>query len=407
MSDLAELIQIEDPEFYTVDNAQLLARLRSEVPVFYHEPLGCWVLSKYDDIRYVEKTPETFTTTRGTLLNSARFRGNMEKEFFDEDAELLSTLDPPRHGELRRRIAPAFTPRMIARLEDPVRATCRQLIGGLRGGEPVEFVHNIARIIPTRAVAQLLGVPSDAIDVDKLIFWADELFKVGAPLPDDELAEAARNVIALREFVLDMLERKRVEPGVDLMSVLAAAEADRAELTKANIVMLAELVLIAGIDTTRNTLSAAMWTLARHPDQLALLAANPGLTRQAVEEVLRWITPVPGFTRSTTRDTELRGQPIERGDYVYMLYFAANRDEAYWEDADSFDITRRPDPPVLSFGFGQHACIGAALARLEVRVFLEELVRNYVAVELAGRPERVPSVMQHGWAELPLVFRAR
>jgi cytochrome P450 len=407
MPDLAELVRVEDPDFYTVDNAPLLARLRADAPVFYHEPLRCWVLSKYDDIRHVEKTPAIFTTTRGTLLNSARFRGNMEKDFFDEDAELLSTLDPPRHGELRRRIAPAFTPRMVGRLENPVRATCRQLIGRLREGEPMEFVNDVARIIPTRAVAQLLGVPPDAIDAEQLIFWADELFKVGAPLPDDELAEAARNVVALREFVLTMLERKRAEPGEDLMTVLASAEAGATELTEANIVMLAELVLIAGIDTTRNTLSAAMWTLAQHPGQMDLLAANPGLTRQTVEEVLRWITPVPGFTRSTTETVEMHGQTIGQGDYVYMLYFAANRDEDHWRDADSFDITRPPDPPVLSFGFGQHACIGAALARLEVRIFLEELLRCFSAVELAGMPCRVPSAMQHGWTELPLVFRAR
>jgi cytochrome P450 len=407
MSDLAELVQIEDPAFYTVDNARLLARLRTEAPVFFYEPIGCWVLSKYDDIRYVEKTPAIFTTTRGTLLNSAKAGRDMEREFFDNDAELLSILDPPRHGQLRRCVAPAFTPRMIGRLEDAVRATCRQLIGQLRYGQPVEFVHEIARIIPTRAVAQLLGIPADAIDVDQLIFWADELFKVGAPLPDDELAEAARNVVALREFVLDMLKSKRNEPGQDLMSVLAAAQAERGELTEANIVMLAELVLIAGIDTTRNTLSAAMWALSNHPDQMDLLAGNHGLVGRAVEEILRWITPVPGFTRSTTQAVEMRGQHIRAGDYVYMLYFAANRDEAHWQDADSFDITRRPEPPVLSFGYGQHACIGAALARLEVRVCLEEMLQKFSAVQLAGPSERVPSAMQHGWAHLPLTFRAR
>jgi cytochrome P450 len=406
MTDLAELVQIEDPAFYTVDNARVLSRLRTEAPVFFYEPIGCWVLSRYDDIRYVEKTPAIFTTTRGTLLNSARFGGDMERDFFDDDAELLSILDPPRHGQLRRRIAPAFTPRMIGRLEDAVRATCKQLLGQLRDGQPVEFVHEIARIIPTRAVAQLLGVPADAIDVDQLIFWADELFKVGAPLPDEELAEAARNVAALREFVFDMLTRKVDEPGEDLMSVLAAAQAQSPELTEANIVMLAELVLIAGIDTTRNTLSAAMWALSRHPDQMALLASSHGLVGRAAEEVLRWITPVPGFTRSTTQAVELRGQRISAGDYVYMLYFAANRDEQYWQDADSFDITRRPEPPVLSFGYGQHACIGAALARLEVRVFLEEMLRKFSAVQLDGPPERVPSAMQHGWAQLPLAFRA-
>jgi cytochrome P450 len=150
-----------------------------------------------------------------------------------------------------------------------------------------------------------------------------------------------------------------------------------------------------------------MWALAEHPDQMRLLAADPGLIKQTVEEVLRWVTPVPGFMRNATQDIELRGETIKQGQYVYLLYFAANRDEESWANPDTFDITRAADPSVLSFGFGQHACIGAALARLEARVFLEELLTTFNGVSRAGPAERVPSPLQHGWSHLPVVFDGR
>jgi cytochrome P450 len=188
------------------------------------------------------------------------------------------------------------------------------------------------------------------------------------------------------------------------MSTLATAELDRRRLSEMNILMLATAVLVAGNETTRNLLAGTMWALAQHPGQMRTLAADPSLVKQTVEEVLRWITPVPGFMRNAKQDIELRGQEIKQGQYVYLLYFAANRDEECWADPDTFDITRAPDPAVLSFGFGQHACIGAAVARLEARVFLEEMLARFSGVSLAGEAKRVGSPLQHGWHELPVAF---
>jgi cytochrome P450 len=405
MTELHDLVNLESPEFYDVRNSGILARIRSEAPVYFSESIKSWVLSRYDDIKYAERTPELFTVQRGTILNDAQFGMAIEVDFFDHGAELISMLDPPRHGEVRRTIAPAFTPRTIAQLEHPVRAIVRDTLTRVTANEPVEFVTQVARVIPTRAVAQLVGVPPDDVDVEKIIYWADELFKVGAPLSPEELAGAANNARQMKGFLLDLLEQKRTSPGSDLMSALAAAELDRTAISKANIVMLAEMVLTAGIDTTRNTMAATVWALAQHPEQMRRLVADPGLIAQTVEEVLRWVTPVPGFLRSATRDVEIRGQTIRGGDYVYLLYFAANRDEDCWGNADDFDITRATDPGVLSFGFGQHVCIGAALARMEVRVLLEELLHRFSSVELAGPSQRVPSPMQYGWSSLPVVFR--
>jgi cytochrome P450 len=402
MTALSDIVAIDEPAFYDVRNAPVLARLRAEAPVYYHEQSSAWVLSKYDDIKFAERTPELFTAQNGTLLNDARFGRNIEAGFFEAEAELISTLDPPRHGEIRRTIAAAFTPRAIARLETVVRKLAGSLLDTVRPGDSFDFVERIARVIPTQAVAQLLGIPADEVDTERILYWADELFKVGAPLSASELTTAAANVQEMKAFLLDLFGRKQQEPGEDLMSALAAAQLNHAALSEANIVMLAELVLTAGIDTTRNTMSATMWSLARHPAQLERLVLAPALAGQAVEEVLRWITPVPGFTRCAVRDTELRGQVIRQGQYVYMLYFAGNRDEEHWAEADEFDVARPPEPGVLSFGFGQHVCIGAALARMEVRVVLEEVLRRFTRVELAGTPVRVPSVMQHGWTLLPV-----
>lgn len=404
MPDPQDLVSIEDPAFYDVDNAPILAKLRNEAPVYFHESANTWILSKYDDVKFAERTPELFTVRQGTLLNDARFERNIEAGFFDEGAELISTLDPPRHVEIRRTIAPAFTPRSLAKLENSVRSITRDLINGIEEGRELEFVTQIARIIPTQAVAQLVGIPTEEVDVDQIIYWADELFKVGASLPADELAIAAANVQQMKGFFLDLFERKRKNPSDDLMSAIALAQQNRAGLSEANIVMLAEMVITAGIDTTRNTLSAAMWTLARHREQMRHLAKESSLIQRAVEEVLRWITPVPGFSRNATREIELRGTHIRQGDYVYLLYFAANRDEDQWIDPDVFDITRPPEPGVLSFGFGQHVCIGAGLARMEVRIFLEELLSRFSSVDVCGNPQRVPSPMQHGWSAPPVVL---
>ena len=294
---------------------------------------------------------------------------------------------------------------MIAALEEPVRAVCRQILDGFEASRPVEFIHAAARVVPIQAVAQLLGVPADEIDVDKIQFWTDEMLKMGAPLPREELEQAAANTAEMGQFLTGLLARKAAHPGdSDLMSTLATAELDRRRLSEMNILMLATAVLVAGNETTRNLLAGMVWALAQHPDQMRKLAADPSLVKQTVEEVLRWITPVPGFMRNATQNIELRGQTIKQGQYVYLLYFAANRDEECWTDPDTFDITRPPEPAVLSFGFGQHACIGAALARLEGRVFLEEMLTRFSSVTLAGEPKRVDSPLQHGWHVLPVTF---
>ena len=405
VGDLQDLARIDEPGFYDVRNAPLLARLRREAPVFWYAELGTWVLSKYHDVRYASREPRLFSSRQGILLNDARYGMNIADTFFPEGAELITTQDPPRHMEVRRTIAPAFTPRAIAALEEPIRAVCRRILDSFEPGRSVEFIHDAARVIPIHAIGRLLGVPADEVDVDQIQFWTDEMLKMGAPLPKTELERAAANAAEMGQFLTGVLERKRADPGEsDLMTTLATAELDRKKLSELNILMLATAVLVAGNQTTRDLLAATVWALAQHPDQMRALAEDPSLARQTVEEVLRWVTPVPGFMRNATQDIELRGQTISQGQYVYLLYFAANRDEECWPDADAFDITRPADSAVLSFGFGEHACIGAALARLEARVFLEEMLTRFSRVSLAGEPKRVDSPLQYGWHMMQVTF---
>ncbi|HCB05136.1 MAG TPA: cytochrome P450 [Nocardioides sp.] len=402
---LSDEVKVEDWQFYDVRSAPVLRWLRQTEPVFHYKPLDFWILNKYDDVRFASRTPELFSVEQGVLINDARFGRNVALDFFDPDGELVSVQDPPRHGEIRRAIAPAFTPNAIGALEDSLRAKTRELFDAVPRGQAFDFVHSFARIIPTIVVCQLVGVPPEEIDVEQIIFWGDEMPKVGAALSQEELAEAASNLDDLKVFLLDLFDRRRANPGVDLMSILGRAQLDGKAVTRANVLTLAELTLLAGIDTTRNTMSATMWSLAQHPSQLAKLVADPSLVKGTIEEVLRWVTPVPGFMRNAKQDIEMRGRTIKKGQYVFLHYFAANRDEDYWSDPDTFDITRATETGVLSFGYGQHACIGAALARLEVRVMLETFLARFSSVELAGTPKRVESPLQHGWHSLPLIMR--
>src|SRR5260370_37186390 len=244
---LQDIVKVDQAAFCDVNHAPLLARLRREAPVFYYPELNTWVLSKYQDVKYASKTPGLFSARKGILLNDARYGESIADSFFPEGAELVSTLDPPRHREVRRTLAPAFTPRAIAAQQDAIRAVCRQILDGVEAGRPVEFIHDAARVVPIQAVARLLGVPADEVDVDKIQFWTDEMVKMGAPLAGGELRQAAANTAEMGQFLTGLLARKAAHPGdSDLMSTLAAAELDRKRLSEMNILMLATAVLGAG-----------------------------------------------------------------------------------------------------------------------------------------------------------------
>jgi cytochrome P450 len=400
--DLDELVRIEDPEFYDEPHP-ILTRLRAEAPVFLYKPLDCWVLSKYDDIRLVGKSPEIFSSSQGFLLNDIRY-GNITKEnFVAPGSEFLSTSDPPRHRELRRMISPSLTPRSLRHFEDSIRESCNQLIYRITPGEPIDFVNEIAAVLPIRTIAGFFGVPADY--AESLRFWGDEFLKAGAALSREQIKEAGSNVRDMAGFFNEWLIRKIGSDDQDMLCDMLKVKATRSDLNYETLHMFLAALLTGGIETTRDFLSTSLLTFSRHSEQLAALQSDPsGLSEQAVEECLRWVTPVHGFVRTATRDTEIRGTEITAGQHVQMLWTSGNRDEEIWARADEFDISRPPDPSHLAFGFGEHSCVGAALARLQGRVFFEEITERFSFWEQAGQAVRPRSVLHNSYDSLPLAF---
>jgi cytochrome P450 len=399
--DLASLVQIEDPDFYD-DPHPLLARMRAECPVFHYEPLDCFVLTKYDDVRFVGRTPEVFSSAQGFLLNDIRYDNSTKNKFTQPGAEFLPTSDPPRHRELRRIVAPSLTPRSVRDLEEPIRANCRELIDRIEPGVPIDFVNEVSAPLPLKTIARFFGVPASCADAMR--FWADEFLKAGAALSAEELEQAAANARQMTGFFDEWLVRKAGSGDRDLLCTMLQIK-ERGDLTYENLHMFLSALMTGGVETTRDFLATSLVAFAEHPDQLEVLRENlDALSESATEECLRWVTPVTGFVRTVTRDTEIRGVAMRTGQHVYMLWTAANRDEEVWERAGEFDVSRPLDPMHVAFGFGEHSCIGASLARLQGRVFLEEIVKAYRSWEVAGEPVRPRSVMHNSYEVLPLVF---
>lgn len=394
---LADLrITPETPGLFTRDDYyDVLATLRREAPVYEYEP-GSWTVARYDDVREVSRDPERFSSGRGVLMNDPMRHGS-------EIHGSILHMDPPGHAEWRRLVSRRFTPRAVAVFEDRIRAVASALLGGVAAGETVDFVDRVAVPFPVLVIAELLGI-SDG-DRDDFRRWSDAAIaspdttaETGAPGSDD-LAE-------LYGFLSAHVRERRERPRDDIVSMLATAEVDGRRLTTGEAVMYCLALLVAGNETTRHLVSGSALALFEHPEQRRLLADEPGRIGDAVEECLRWVTPIQAFGRTTTRPTEISGQPICAGDWVVLLYASANRDEAvFGPTADRFDVTRPVDTAHVAFGFGEHLCLGAALARLEGRIVLEELLARFPRYEVAGPPRWVRSTLVRGMEELPAVMR--
>jgi cytochrome P450 len=403
---LEPLVRLDDPDFYLGDPWPVYARLRHEAPVFWYAPRGCWVVTRHADVRRVTTNPAVFSSAHGTLLKDLSPDGTYgaSDDVFGEAGVRIAHVDPPRHRELRRVMAPGFTPDAVARLMPAVREHCERLLGAVEPGRPLEFVEQIAAVLPMLTVCDMLGIP-DA-EHARIRFWSDQLERMfTVPMTPEEQARTAAGFNEMNPFLLDVFDRKRVEPGDDLISSLLQAELDNEKLTPANVLMMTQTLIGAGNDTTRALLSGMVLALAEHPEQYDLLRHNPDLVPNAMEESLRWTSPSRGFIRTALEDTELAGQAIAAGQRVYIAYDSANRDETVFPDPDTFDVTRPLNAPNVGFGFGTHVCIGASLVRMEVRTFLAELVHRFSRVEVAGETERVRLTIRNSWTRLPVVFR--
>jgi len=396
-----EGINLKDPLLFEQGMPHALFRqLRYEAPVYWNEEPeedepGFWALTKYDDIVAVSKNPQLFSSAMGG--HQISYPPGLE--FNRATAAIVGNMigmDPPEHNTYRRLVSPSFSASAVRKMEPTVRDIVTRILARVVPGAECEFVSEVAAELPLVVLCELLGVPQE--DRRLLFGWTERLTDF-VNTPEDQLAAFAE----LFAYGQALAERRRREPAGDLMSLMANVEMDGQRIDQQLLDGFFLLLVIAGNETTRNTISGGLLALIEHPDQHQLLREEPALMPTAVEEMLRWVTPVIHFRRTATADTEIRGQTIRRGDKVVMWYPSANRDEDVFERPDVFDVRRKPNEH-LAFGEGQHFCLGAWLARLELRVMFEELLRRQPRIELAGRPRWIRSYFLSGFTFMPVRF---
>jgi cytochrome P450 len=378
---------LHSPDFYAGDPYPAYRELRATSPVCWNDVIGFWALLKYDDIRFVSSHPAAFTSTKGINMPDGQLPTPVQEN------NLIFT-DPPRHRQLRSLINSGFTRRQVAILEPGIREIVRATLDGLAPDSVHDLIEQVAAPLPIRMIAELVGAPRD--DWAQLRAWSDAAIGTADSTTDlDPMAAAG----GLYHYFRRLIAARRTEARGDLFSVLADAEVDGIRLNDEELLDFSFLLLAAGNETTRDLIALGTLALIAHPDQRRLLAEDPTLIPVAVEEILRWSSPVVHMARTATTDVEIRGRLIREGDVVVMLYGSANRDEdVFGPDAEEFKVTRHPNPHI-AFGCGEHSCVGAQLARVTASAFFAELLRRFPELELAGEVDRMPATM------LPVVKR--
>jgi cholest-4-en-3-one 26-monooxygenase len=398
-----ETIDIQSNDIY-VDGPpfEKFAWLRDNAPALRHPGMNdldvewFWALTRHADVVEVSRQFQTYSSERnGVLLME---RDNME------ETRLLTDIDPPEHTRMRGLVNRGFTPRAIKLMSDNYIAVTEQLVAEAIEEGQVEFVTKVAAELPLIAIAQMMGIPVE--DRSRVFDWSNRMIGQNDADYSGGLDDAAAAAIELYGYAQELADDRRAAPRDDIISILVAAEGNDA-LTEHEFNMFVLLLAVAGNETTRNAISHGVNALIEHPDQWELLRDNPSLVDSAVEEILRWSTPVNVFRRTATCDVELHGETIREGDSVAMFYASANRDETVFANPDRFDITRDPNPHVTFGGGGPHFCLGANLARLEMRTLFGELARRCERIEPAGEVKRLRSYFINGIKTLPVTLIPR
>ncbi|HEX3948002.1 MAG TPA: cytochrome P450 [Acidimicrobiales bacterium] len=384
---------LTDPALYAADPFPLYARLRAEAPVAWNAERGFWALTGHPEVQHVGVDPQTFCSGQGILVQEIGTD-------YASPPTMMHT-DPPAHTRYRRLVQPGFKPTVVRDLEGTVREHARILIDAIEPGTPLDLLPALSVPFPLQVICSLLGVDGD--QWPKFYEWSEAVIPGAVDWPQEKISALQ---LEMWQFLVGTAKARRADPSDDVISAIATAAPDGDQLSDDELAMFLVQLLVAGNETTRNLLSGGLLALADRPDQWARLRADRSLVPSAVEELLRWTTPVISFLRTATRDTELRGQPIAAGEPVLLVYASANRDEAvFGPTADRLEVARDPNPH-LSFGFGTHFCLGAALARLEGRVVLDALLDRFDGVAPAGPVERAPSPVIAGVRRAPVVFTA-
>jgi cytochrome P450 len=392
----AALVDLYDPDTYVAGPPhEVLAELRRTQPVYWQdmpgEP-GYWAVLRHADVCHVAREPELFSASEGGVVLE-----NLAPEQLEMMRNMLLAMDPPRHRDYRRPLAPSFKATVMARMELQIRDITRELMVEAAERGEVEFVHEVTSGLPSRVIGTIMGLPDD--DLPAIHAMAERNTSSQDP---DIAADAESASIDMAMYAIQFAARRRAEPvREDLTSLILGTDFGGQRMSDIDFGSFFVQLVTAGNDTTKTMLSSGLLALLEHPDQMALLRDDPRLIPSAIEEILRYENPLHYFRRTARRATELRGVQISEGDKVAMYYTSANRDEDVFEDPDCFDVRRHPNPH-LSFGIGEHFCLGAHLARLEGRVFFEELLSTFRTIELAGEPRRVRSNLNNALKALPV-----
>ena len=362
-------VDLMSGEFYADDPYPAFAWMRRNAPVYHDTTNDIWGVTRYSDVRLLGTDPTTFSNAEGS------------RPKFVPMPMMIDT-DPPEHTRRRKLVNAGFTPRRVAALEANARRVCAELIDAVADRGGCEFVHDVAAQLPLIMIGDLLGVSPD--DRGQLLRWSDDMLRSQGD-PNPESIEAATTAFAEYTAYMQPVfeQRRRSGKDDDLVGILVHADVGGERLDDDTLIFETLLILIGGDETTRHVLSGGLLALLENPEQFAALRADPArLLPGAIEEMLRWVSPIKNMARTTTRDVTLNGVDLPEGAQLLALYPSANRDETVFTNPDEFDIAREPNPH-LAFGFGTHFCLGNQLARLELRVMFEQLIARFSDIRLA------------------------
>jgi cytochrome P450 family 142 subfamily A polypeptide 1 len=377
-------ISVLTPEFYERFD-ELTAWMRTNAPIYWDDTSGIWAITTHADVTMMSRDWHTFCSGKGSRPESS--------------VPSMINFDPPEHTRRRRVISPGFALRRVEDHEPFLRRTVTALIDDVVERGECDIVRDLATPLPMRMIGELMDLPPE--DHDTLLHWSD-LFATGGQEIRPQMEQAVRD---WWEYILTKVNQRRGAGGDDLISLIVNAVDDEGPFSDVDLVFELMLVLVGGDETTRHVISGGTEALLRHPDQLAALRADPTLLPGAIEEMLRWVTPVRNMNRTATKDVQVRDQHIREGDRLLLLYPSANRDETVFDHPDRFDIRRSPNDHFAFGAYGRHHCLGAPLARLELRVFFEELLRRLPELELAGATRARRGIFVLGLESVPVRFR--
>jgi cholest-4-en-3-one 26-monooxygenase len=406
MSTLAEVtpvtpVDLSDSRSYVTGVPHAwLAYLRRHDPVHWQDEQGgpgFWAVTRYDDCVTVNRDYERF---------SSAARGTMPFEMPDDDIEqqslMMLNMDPPLHTRYRRLVNKGFTPRMVRDLEASIHRSTDAIIDAVVEKGEADFVTDLSAELPLQVIAELLGVPAD--DRHRMFEWSNRMVGNEDPEYQGQAEEALIAAMELYAYASELYGTKRIDPHADLMSVLTTVEVDGEQLSDMELELFFLLLTVAGNETTRNLMSGAMHAFFQNPAQWQRLLADRSLLPTAVDEMLRFVTPVMNFRRTAMTDVTLSDTKIAAGDKVVFFHASANRDEGIFDDPDTFDVGRDPNPHVAFGGGGPHFCLGANLARMEIRVMFEHLLDRLPDIHQDGDVQRLQSQFINGVKHLPVAF---